>query len=101
MESTLQMHPAVVESAVVSSPDEARGEVVKAFVILDTLYHDVDHVALAKELQVFCKSNAAPYKYPRKIQFVDYSFMPKTASGKIQRSELKKMEWQKGTKARL
>lgn len=48
-----------------------------------------------KELQDFCKSNAAPYKYPRKIQFVDSTFLPKTISGKIKRNELKKMEKEK------
>lgn len=48
---------------------------------------------LIKELQDFCKQNAAPYKYPRKIQFVDPDFLPKTISGKIKRSELKGLEW--------
>ncbi|KAL5348961.1 hypothetical protein ACLOAV_006386 [Pseudogymnoascus australis] len=100
VESVLQAHPEVVESAVVSSPDPVRGEVVKAFVVLQatsTQRHD----NLTKELQAFCKSNAAPYKYPRKIQFVTASFMPRTTSGKIQRSKLRKMEWGNGTKAML
>lgn len=100
MESALQAHPDVVESAVVSSPDPVRGEVVKAFVVLKETSAQ-DHENLTKELQAFCKSNAAPYKYPRKIQFVPASFMPRTTSGKIQRSKLKKMEWGKGTKAML
>ena len=95
------MHPSVVESAVVSSPDSTRGEVVKAFVVLTPEYEGVDHTSLRKELQKFCKANSAPYKYPRKIQFVHGSFLPRTASGKIQRSELKKLEWQKEAKVKL
>ena len=51
-----------------------------------------DKDALKRELQEFCRKNAAPYKYPRKIDFVDSSFLPKTISGKIKRAELKKME---------
>lgn len=70
VESTLKQHPAVVESAVVSSPDESRGEVVKAFIVLTQDYARQDQRQLVKELQDFCKANAAPYKYPRKVQFV-------------------------------
>lgn len=93
VESTLKMHPAVVESAVVASPDRQREEVVKAFVVLtDKASKTADKEALKKELQNFCKENAAPYKYPRKIDFVDASFLPKTISGKIKRAELKNME---------
>jgi acyl-coenzyme A synthetase/AMP-(fatty) acid ligase len=49
-------------------------------------------LALTRELQEFCKRNAAPYKYPRKIEFVDAAFLPKTISGKIKRAELKSLE---------
>ena len=84
----------------VSSPDPVRGEVVKAFVVLKAPSTQ-DQETLIKELQAFCKSNAAPYKHPRRIQFVSASFMPRTTSGKIQRSKLKKMEWEKNTKANL
>lgn len=101
VESTLKMHPAVVESAVVSSPDPTRGEVVKAFVVLTLEYEGADHASLRKELQQFCKTHSAPYKYPRKIQFVHGEFLPKTTSGKIQRSELKKLEWQGKVKAKF
>lgn len=94
VESTLKLHPAVVESAAVASPDEARGEVVKAFVVLADEYKSSDRQKLTKELQDFCKEKAAPYKYPRKIQFVNSEFLPKTISGKIKRNELKKTEWQ-------
>lgn len=71
VESTLKQHPLVVESAVVSSPDQSRGEVVKAFVVLTEKGAKMDREGLVKELQDFCKENAAPYKYPRKVQFVD------------------------------
>ena len=94
----------MVESAVVSSPDPARDEVVKAFIVLtDSAFSKIrsspsssDSSAqegeLIKELQDFCKENAAPYKYPRKIEFVDAKFLPKTISGKIKRAELKALE---------
>jgi acetyl-CoA synthetase/medium-chain acyl-CoA synthetase len=89
VESALIEHPAVAESAVVSSPDETRGEVVKAFVILAPGYQGSD--ALVKELQDYVKKVTAPYKYPRKIEFVDS--LPKTVSGKIRRIELREKEW--------
>lgn len=68
----------MVESAVVSSPDPDRGEVVKAFVVLTSQYQNQQGDELVKELQDFCKEQAAPYKYPRKIQFVEPNFLPKT-----------------------
>ncbi|KFZ23468.1 hypothetical protein V502_02049 [Pseudogymnoascus sp. VKM F-4520 (FW-2644)] len=101
VESTLKLHPSVVESAVISSPDPIRGEVVKAFVVLTYQWKDVNQDSLRKELQDFCKMNAAPYKYPRKVQFVPLDFLPRTVSGKIQRNELRKMEWKGETKAKL
>ncbi len=91
VESALIEHPAVAESAVVSSPDETRGEVVKAFVVLAPGYTGSD--ALAKELQEHVKKVTAPYKYPRKIEFTEN--LPKTISGKIRRVELRKREWGK------
>jgi medium-chain acyl-CoA synthetase len=51
--------------------------------------------SLVKELQDFCKNHAAPYKYPRKVEFVDATFLPKTISGKIKRGDLKKLERQR------
>lgn len=95
VESALFEHPAVAESAVVSSPDETRGEVVKAFVILAAGHGPSN--ALAKELQDHVKATTAPYKYPRKIEFV--TSLPKTVSGKIRRKELRDKEWA-GAKAR-
>ncbi|WP_373498133.1 AMP-binding protein [Desulfococcus sp.] len=91
VESALVEHPAVAESAVVSSPDKTRGEVVKAFIILTHGYTGSD--ALVKELQDHVKKVTAPYKYPRKIEFVD--FLPKTISGKIRRIELRSREWRR------
>jgi medium-chain acyl-CoA synthetase len=103
VESTLKQHSAVVESAVVSSPEESRGEVVKAFVVLTEDAAGKDHDRLAKELQDFCKEHAAPYKYPRKIQFVDAAFLGqyKTISGKTQRKRLKELEWKGQPKSKL
>jgi acyl-coenzyme A synthetase/AMP-(fatty) acid ligase len=89
VESALIEHPAVAESAVVSSPDEKRGEVVKAFVVLAPGYAPDD--ALVTELQEHVKKVTAPYKYPRRIEFVDE--LPKTVSGKIRRVELRNREW--------
>lgn len=89
IESVLIEYPAVKESAVVASPDEVRGEVVKAFVVLTEGHKPSD--ALKKELQVFVKKHTAPYKYPRKIEFVED--LPKTISGKIKRKELKMREF--------
>src|SRR5690606_8539124 len=89
IENALAMHPAVAESAVGASPDEMRGEVVKAFVLLRPGYQG--GASLAVELQEFVKQIAAPYKYPRKIQFVES--LPRTVSGKIQRRALREVEF--------
>ncbi|MEM4524695.1 MAG: AMP-binding protein, partial [Archaeoglobaceae archaeon] len=88
VESALQEHPAVAESAVIGVPDEMRGQIVKAFVILKPGYEPSE--ALVKELQEHVKKVTAPYKYPREIEFVKE--LPKTASGKIKRAELRKIE---------
>ena len=89
VESVLFEHEAVAESAVVASPDSVRGEVVKAFIVLAAGFEATE--ALVKELQAYAKKATAPYKYPRKIEFVES--LPKTVSGKIKRNELKKQEW--------
>lgn len=88
VESALIEHPAVAESAVVASPDALRGDVVKAFVVLAPGYTGSD--ALVVELQEHVKRVTAPYKYPRRIEFVDS--LPKTVSGKIRRVELRQRE---------
>ncbi len=92
VESVLIEHPAVKESAVVASPDEVRGEIVKAFVVLTKDYQPSEE--LVRELQEFVKKHTAPYKYPRKIEFIDE--LPKTIGGKIKRKELKLREFGKG-----
>lgn len=91
VENALMEHPAVVETAVISSPDPTRGEVVKAFVVLapEFLNHDPDQ--LTKLLQQHVKSVTAPYKYPRKMEFV--LDLPKTITGKIERAKLRAKEW--------
>ena len=91
VESALKEHPAVAESAVIASPDEMRGEIVKAFIVLAPGY--TASPELATELQEHVKRVTAPYKYPREIEFV--SSLPKTISGKIRRVELRQMERQK------
>ncbi|KAM5228184.1 acyl-coenzyme A synthetase ACSM3, mitochondrial [Ctenodactylus gundi] len=91
VESALMEHPSVAESAVVSSPDPIRGEVVKAFIVLNPNYKSHDQEQLIKEIQEHVKKITAPYKYPRKVEFIEE--LPKTISGKIKRNELKKREW--------
>src|SRR5437588_8812982 len=91
VESALKEHPAVAESAVVASPDEMRGEIVKAYVILVPAFTASE--ALVTVVQEHVQTVTAPYKYPREIEFVDS--LPKTISGKIRRVELREMERQK------
>ncbi|CEG28216.1 acyl-CoA synthetase MbcS [Bacillus sp. B-jedd] len=89
VEDALVKHPLVRECAVVASPDEIRGNIVKAFVVLKE-QPDMDEAELVKELQEHVKNLTAPYKYPRKIDFIDE--LPKTTSGKIRRIELRQKE---------
>ena len=86
VESALIEHPAVLEAAVVGKADTARGQIVKAFVVLRRDY--TPSVALQQELQDHCKQVTAPYKYPREIEFI--TELPKTISGKIRRIELRR-----------
>nr|XP_034369625.1 acyl-coenzyme A synthetase ACSM2B, mitochondrial isoform X1 [Arvicanthis niloticus] len=92
VENALMEHPAVVETAVISSPDPTRGEVVKAFVVLAAEFLSHDRDQLTKMLQEHVKSVTAPYKYPRKVEFV--LDLPKTVTGKIERAKLRAKEWQ-------
>ena len=89
VESALLEHPAVAESAVVGVPHSDRGQIVKAFVVLRPGNEGDD--ALAVELQEHVKAITAPYKYPRAIEFVEA--LPKTASGKIRRAELRALPY--------
>ncbi|MCM3569615.1 acyl-CoA synthetase MbcS [Neobacillus mesonae] len=89
VEDALVKHPYVKECAVIASPDEIRGFIVKAFVVLKEGI-DVNAPELTKTLQNHVKELTAPYKYPRKIEFVQE--LPKTTSGKIRRVELRQKE---------
>ena len=88
VESALMTHPAVVECAITGVPDEIRGQVVKATIVLSKEYKPKAGPDLVKELQNHVKQVTAPYKYPRVIEFVDE--LPKTISGKIRRVEIRK-----------
>ena len=85
VEGALLSHPAVAECGVVGQPDEARGTVVKAFVVLRPGNNPDD--AMKKMLQEHVKRNIAPYKYPREIEFV--AALPRTETGKLQRFKLR------------
>jgi acetyl-CoA synthetase len=88
VESACIEHPAVREAAAVASPDERRGNVVKAFIVLAADYEPSDE--LASEIGVFVRDRLSQYAYPRKIEFVDD--LPKTLTGKIRRIELRERE---------
>ena len=90
VESALMTHPAVVECAITGVPDEVRGQVVKATIILSKDYKGQEGPELIKELQNHVKKVTAPYKYPRVIEFVEE--LPKTISGKIRRVEIRSKE---------
>ena len=94
VESALIEHPAVAESAVVASPDDVRGEIVKAFVILAPDYVASDELMIS--LQDHVRITTAPYKYPRAVEFV--TELPKTVSGKIRRVELRQRELDKANR---
>jgi 2-aminobenzoate-CoA ligase len=85
VEGALLSHPAVAECAVVGLPDEARGQVVAAFVVPKD--QAAAGEALAHELQDFVKQQIAPYKYPRRVVFRDS--LPRTETGKLQRFKLR------------
>ena len=90
VESALMTHPAVVECAITGVPDEIRGQVVKATIILAKDYKDKAGEALIKEIQDHVKQVTAPYKYPRIVEFVEE--LPKTISGKIRRTEIREKD---------
>ena len=85
VESALVAHPAVAEAAAVAAPDEVRGQVVRAVVVLQPGREPGDE--LARELQEHVKAQTAPYKYPRIVEFAEA--LPKTPSGKIRRAQLR------------
>lgn len=88
VEAALIAHPAVLEAAVIGAPDEDRGQVVKAFIVLRA--GCTPGPILQRELQDFVKHTVAPYKYPRILEFV--TALPKTSTGKIQRFVLRQQE---------
>ena len=93
IEDALLMHPAVSECGVIGAPDEERGQIVKAFVVLKP---GVDAgPALVAVLQDFVKRTIAPYKYPRAIEFI--ASLPRTETGKLQRSKLREIEQERRT----
>jgi len=85
LEKVLGEHPAVAEAAAVAAPDEERGAVVRAVVVLREGH--TPSPALVRALQDHVKRETAPYKYPRIVDFV--AELPKTASGKVRRAELR------------
>jgi 2-aminobenzoate-CoA ligase len=85
VENVLLLHPKVKECAVVGLPDEERGQCVSAFIVLSEGVAGAPD--LARELQDFVKKEIAPYKYPRRVEFV--SALPRTATGKLQRYRLR------------
>ncbi len=91
VESTIISHPDVLECAVVASPDPMRGTIIKAYVILRDRTKASEQ--MIKDIQEHTKKVAAPYKYPREIEFV--TELPKTQSGKIKRKDLRELEKQK------
>lgn len=94
VESALMSHPAVVECAITGVPDEVRGMVVKATIVLSKAYKGKEGPDLVKELQEHVKRVTAPYKYPRVVEFVEE--LPKTISGKIRRVEIREKDMKKG-----
>ncbi|MDE5871047.1 MAG: AMP-binding protein, partial [Muribaculaceae bacterium] len=88
VESALMTHPAVVECAITGVPDEVRGQVVKATVVLANDYKGKEGPELVKDIQNHVKRVTAPYKYPRIVEFVEE--LPKTISGKIRRAAIRK-----------
>ena len=88
IESVIMELPYVLECAVTPAPDEVRGQIVKATIVLTKGTIGTD--ALKKEIQEYVKSHTAPYKYPRLVEFVDE--LPKTVSGKVKRNEIRKRD---------
>jgi 2-aminobenzoate-CoA ligase len=90
VEAAMLLHPTVAKCGVVGAPDEARGQLVKAYVVLkDSAAGGADREALKRALQEFVKQQIAPYKYPRAIEFVER--LPRTETGKLQRFRLREL----------
>ena len=101
VEEAVATHPAVLECAVIGVPDEARGHVVKAFVVLrpDAQVEPAEEAQLVRSIQDHVKQQIAPYRYPRQVELVDA--LPRTSTGKIQRFRLRAQEGPTGSAAPL
>jgi acetyl-CoA synthetase len=95
VESACLEHTAVREAAAVASPDELRGNIVKAFIVLGEQYNPSDE--LAEEIKRFVRDRLSAYAYPREIEFVND--LPKTLTGKIRRMELRQLEHERAPNA--
>ena len=91
IESVIMELPYVLECAITPVPDEVRGQIVKATIVLTRGTEGTD--ALKKEIQEYVKTHTAPYKYPRIVEFV--TELPKTISGKVRRVEIRKKDMEK------
>jgi acetyl-CoA synthetase len=96
VESVCLEHPAVREAAAVASPDELRGHIVKAFIVLAADFEPSDQ--LGDEIKAFVRERLSAYAYPRRVEFVDE--LPKTLTGKIRRIELRQLEFERAQAAR-
>jgi acetyl-CoA synthetase len=94
IEDCLIKHPAVSMAGVIGSPDEVRGEIVKAFIVLKPGV--IPDGALKEAIQQFVKTRLAAHEYPREVEFLNE--LPLTATGKIMRKDLRKMEIEKKQK---
>ena len=95
VESVCLEHPAVQEAAAVASPDELRGNVVKAFIVLAADNEPSEE--LADDIKAFVRERLSAYAYPRRVEFV--SDLPKTLTGKIRRIELRQLELERTQRA--
>ena len=93
IESCLVKHPAVSNAAVIGKPDETRGAIVKAFIVLQP--GERPSKALEDDIQNHVRARLAPYEYPREIEFIDA--LPMTTTGKVQRKELRRREQARGS----
>ena len=90
VESYISQHPKVLQAIVIGIPDELKGQIPKAFIVLEA-----GATATVEEIREFCREQMANYKVPRVFEFVDLEDIPKTPSGKVLKRELRLMEAEK------